>query len=284
MPCPAGCLAMPGVLWEVAVGCGWPALSPAGSGSRRQPPAGRSPGLGLPGEPNCLSSASWDVGIRDTTTQPLSSASFADGQPGPLSGAVPHQQVGTGADTPSATIGDNGTSATTAVRERCQQLLLAATWDGETETPPAASSTSGPSTKQGCSCTGKNRHCLGSQQQQGPFHSTNTGEHWASGRAPASNAGSEQQGQPQQQVTGAAPEGVSQASAPTAPHQAFGAANEDLPGRSSSEALGTSPSYCTGTRFSSVWQAGGSSTGTETGTCPAEHQSNGRSSAGHSHM
>lgn len=145
----------------------------------------------------------------------------------------PKERDNTGADTPSATVGDNGTPATTSVRESCQQVLQAATCDGEPGTPLAASSTAGPSTQQGCRGTNKNRHCPCSQQQQGPRHSAHTEERWASGRAPASNAGSGQQGQPQQQVAGAAADGVSPASAPAAPHQDFRAAKEELPGRSS---------------------------------------------------
>ncbi|XP_030358091.1 uncharacterized protein LOC115614844 [Strigops habroptila] len=92
---------------------------------RRQPPAGLSPALGLAGKPNCMSSASWDVGARDTVTQPLSLASFAEGQPGAQSGIAPQHDDG-GADALSATTGSNGTSAATSVSESSQQLLQAA--------------------------------------------------------------------------------------------------------------------------------------------------------------
>ncbi|KAM9537677.1 uncharacterized protein ACIB01_011988 [Guaruba guarouba] len=113
--------------WPWAVG-GQP-LSPAGCMSRQQVPAGLSLALGLAGGPNCLSSASWDVGTRDTITQPLSLASLADGQTAAPSGAALPQRVETGAHTPSATTGDNGTPAITSLSDGSQRLLPAATSD-----------------------------------------------------------------------------------------------------------------------------------------------------------
>lgn len=92
--------------WPWAVG--GQSLSPAGSMSRQQLPAGLSLALGLAGGPNCPSSASWDVGTRDTITQPLSLASLADGQTAAPSGAALPQRVETGAHTPSDTVSLGG--------------------------------------------------------------------------------------------------------------------------------------------------------------------------------
>lgn len=106
-----------------------------------------------------------------------------------------------------------GTPAATSLRENCEQVLQAASCDGEPGALPAACSSAGASTKQGCSDRNNNRHYPGGRQPQGPGHSADTSfshpwqqrcfseqEHGASSRAPASNAGSDRQFLPQQQV------------------------------------------------------------------------------------